>query len=91
MVVKVGDDEIGGRKRVTQDVPDTKTDAFSQSVQAQVSLRLLDSHGIAVPTLHPGSQPGGGEAEHARATAEVQNAAGFQAGAVLPHELDDVA
>ena len=54
-----------------------KTDAFSQSVQAQVPLRLLNSHGIAVPTFHPGSQTGRGEAEHAGAAAEIEDTAGF--------------
>ena len=91
MVVEVGDDEVGGGDGFPQDVPLPKTDAFSQPVELQVSLCFLHGHGIAVPTFHPGSQPGGGKAKNARATAEIQDSAGFQAGAVLPHELDDIA
>jgi hypothetical protein len=91
VVVQVGDDEIGGRDGVTQDVLDTKTDAGAESVQFQVSLRLLYGKGIAVPSLDFRPHPGGGEGKDTGAAAEIQDPAGFQAGGLLAHELDEVA
>jgi len=91
MVVEIGNDEVGGRDGVTQDVPDTKTDACAESVQLQVSVRLLDGHGVVIPSLDLCLHPSGGKSENTGATAKVEHPAGLQAGAVLAHELNDVA
>jgi len=90
MVVEIGNDEVGGRDGVTQDVPDTKTDACAESVQLQVPVRRLDGHGVVVPSLDFSPKPGGGKSENTGATAEVEHPAGLQAGALLAHELDYV-
>jgi hypothetical protein len=90
MIVEIGDDEIGGRDGVTQDIPDTKTDACVESVQLQVPVRLLHGHGVVIPSLDLCPHPGGGKSENTGATAKVEHPAGLQAGAVLPHELNDV-
>jgi hypothetical protein len=91
MVVEVGDDEIGRGNGVTQDIPDTKTDASAESVQFQVPVCLLHGHGIAVPSLDLCPKPGSRQGQDAGAAAKIQHPAGLEALAVLPHELDDVA
>jgi hypothetical protein len=91
MVIKVGHNQVHWRDRVTQNVPDPKTDAGAESVQFQVSLRLLYGQGIAVPSLDLRTHPGGGQAQDARPAAQIQHPAGSEALAVLPHELDDIA
>jgi len=90
MVVEIGNDEVGGRDGVTQDVPDTKTDACAESVQLQVPVRLLHGHGVVIPSLDLCPHPGGGKSENTGAAAEVEDPAGFEAGAVFSHELNDV-
>ena len=91
MIVKIGDDEIDWRNRVTQDVLDPKTDAGAESVKFQVAVCLLHGHGIAVPSLDLRAKPSGRQREDSGAATEIEHPAGMEALAVLPHELDDVA
>ena len=77
VVVEVSDDQVGGWDGLAEDIPLPKTDACSDPVQTQIPLGLRNGHGIIIPALDFGAEPGGGEGEYAGATAEIEHPAGF--------------